>query len=145
MRILEIKSIESCAKKRTNEEARKSAPEVQSQANVKPKLLASWRMEDSSFFREQAERCRRQARDCADPTLLITLGTLADDCTAYADELEDQEIAANYPDDDWFAIKSQTEMEPTWSAIRTILFGMLVTTPGIFALAWMLWKERVGL
>jgi hypothetical protein len=102
-------------------------------------------MEDSSFFREQAERCRRLARDSADPILEITLGTLADDCTAYAGELEDQGIAANYPDDDWFAIKAQTEMEPTWSAIRTILFGMLVTTPGIFALAWMLWKERVGL
>jgi transposase len=30
-------------------------------------------------------------------------------------------------------------------AIRTILFGMLVTTPGIFALAWMSGKARVGL
>jgi O6-methylguanine-DNA--protein-cysteine methyltransferase len=93
-------------------------------------------MEDSSFFREQAERCRRQASDSADPMLQITFGTLADDCTAYADELEDQELDANYPDEAWIPIKPQTE---TWSAIRTILFGMLLTTPGTFAVAWMLW------
>ena len=63
-------------------------------------------MEDSSFFREQAEMCRRQARDSADPMLQITLETLAFDCTAYADELD-------YPDDCWFANKTQTETEPT--------------------------------
>ena len=63
-------------------------------------------MEDSSFFREQAEMCRRQARDSADPMLQITLETLAFDCTAYADELD-------YPDDYWFANKTQTETEPT--------------------------------
>jgi hypothetical protein len=63
-------------------------------------------MEDSSFFREQAEMCRRQARDSADPMLQITLETLAFDCIAYADELD-------YPDDCWFANKTQTETEPT--------------------------------
>ena len=62
-------------------------------------------MEDSSFFRDQAERCRRQA-ESADPMLQITLETLAFDCTAYADELD-------YPDDYWFANKTQTETEPT--------------------------------
>jgi hypothetical protein len=31
--------------------------------------------------------------------LRITFGTLADECTAYADELEYDEIAANYPDE----------------------------------------------
>ena|ERR1700682_2543361 len=110
------------------------------------KLVASKlaHMEDSSFFREQAERCRRQARESTDPVLHITLETLADDCTTYADELEDEEIATN-PDQDWFVIKTQTGTEPTWSAIQTILFGVLLTTPGMVALAWMLWTERIGL
>jgi hypothetical protein len=63
--------------------------------------FASCAQEASSFFREQAERCRRQARDSADAILQITFGTLADDCTAYADELEDQELATNYPDEGW--------------------------------------------
>ena len=91
-------------------------------------------MEDSSFFRVQAERCRRQAEN-ADPMLQITLETLAVDCIAYADELD-------YPDDYWFANRAQTETEtmpptkPTWSAIQKILIGILVImTPGIFVLA----------
>jgi hypothetical protein len=91
-------------------------------------------MEDSSFFRDQAERCRRQA-ESADPMLQITLETLAVDCIAYADELD-------YPDDYWFANKAQTETEttsptkPRWSVIQKILVGILVImTPGIFVLA----------
>jgi hypothetical protein len=91
-------------------------------------------MEDSSFFREQAERCRRQAEN-ADPMLQITLQTLAVDCIAYADELDD-------PDDYWFANRAQTETEttsptkPRWSVIQKILVGILVImTPGIFVLA----------
>jgi hypothetical protein len=115
------------------------------QAKTKLSLCELAHMEDFSFFREQAERCRRQARDSTDPMLQTALGKLADDCTAYAIELEDEEIAANYPDEGWIPIKTQTETEPTWSAIRTILFGMLLTTPGMVALAWMLWKERIGL
>ena len=91
-------------------------------------------MEDSSFFRDQAERCRRQAENAA-PMLQITLETLAVDCIAYADELD-------YPDDYWFANRAQTETEttsptkPRWSAIQKILVGILVImTPGIFVLA----------
>jgi hypothetical protein len=91
-------------------------------------------MENSSFFRDQAEVCRRQAVS-ADPMLQITLETLAIDCTAYADELD-------YPDDYWFANRAQTDTEstsptePTWSAIQKILVGILVImTPGIFVLA----------
>jgi hypothetical protein len=52
-------------------------------------------MEDSSFFRDQAKRCRHQAVG-ADLTLQITLETFAIDCIAYADELD-------YKDDYWFA------------------------------------------
>jgi hypothetical protein len=74
-------------------------------------------MEDSSFFREQAERCRRQAEN-ADPMLQITLQTLAVDCIAYADELD-------YPDDYWFANRTETETtsptKPRWSVIQKIL------------------------
>ena len=56
-------------------------------------------MENSSFFREQADRCRQRAED-ADPMLQITLETLAIECTAYAEELD-------APDDYWFADKAQ--------------------------------------
>jgi hypothetical protein len=91
-------------------------------------------MEDSAFFRAQAERCRHQAEN-ADPMLQITLETLAVDCIAYANELE-------YPDNHWFANKAQTETEttlptkPKWSAIQKILVGILVImAPGVFVLA----------
>jgi hypothetical protein len=91
-------------------------------------------MEDSSFFRAQAERCRHQAEN-ADPMLQITLETLAVDCIAYANELE-------YPDNCWFANKAQTETEttlptkPKWSARQKILIGILVImAPGVFVLA----------
>jgi hypothetical protein len=81
-------------------------------------------MEDSSFFRDQAELCRRQAVG-ADPMLQITLETLAIDCIAYADELD-------HPDDYWFANSAQSDTEstsptePTWSMIQKILVGILV-------------------
>jgi hypothetical protein len=91
-------------------------------------------MEYSSFFRDQAARCRRQAEN-ANPMLQIILETLAVDCIAYADELD-------HPDDYWFANRTQTETEttsptkPRWSAIQKILIGVLVImTPGIFVLA----------
>ena len=91
-------------------------------------------MEDSSFFRNQAEQCRRQA-EIADPMLQITLETLAVDCIAYADELD-------YPNDYWFANRPQTETEttsptkPRWSAIQKIFIGILaIMTPGIIVLA----------
>ena len=90
-------------------------------------------MEDSSFFRDQAERCRRQAEN-ADPMLQITLQTLAVDCIAYADELDD-------PDDYWFANRAQTDTEsasptePRWSAMQKIVGILIITTPGIFVLA----------
>jgi hypothetical protein len=91
-------------------------------------------MEDSSFFRDQAERCRREAEN-ADPMLQITLEALAVECIAFANELE-------YPDDYWFANKAQTKIEttsptkPRLSTIQKILVGMLVImTPGMFVLA----------
>jgi hypothetical protein len=90
-------------------------------------------MEDSSFFRDQAKRCRHQAVG-ADPMLQITLETLAIDCIAYADELD-------YTDDYWFANRSQTDTEsasstePRWSAMQKIVGILVITTPGIFVLA----------
>jgi hypothetical protein len=63
------------------------------------------------------------------------LETLAVDCIANANELED-------PDNHWFANKAQTEIEttlptkPKWSAIQKILVGILVImAPGVFVLA----------
>jgi hypothetical protein len=85
-------------------------------------------MEDSSFFRDQAKRCRRQAEN-ADPMLQITLETLAVDCIAYADQLD-------YPDEYWFADRAQTETETRWSAIQKMLVVILVImAPGLFVLA----------
>jgi hypothetical protein len=81
-------------------------------------------MEDSSFFREQAEQCHRQARDSADPMLQITLEILAFDCTAYADELD-------YPDDYWFANKTQTETEPTQKSNSPFLGTVVLAAASI--------------
>jgi hypothetical protein len=89
-------------------------------------------MEDSSFFRDQAERCRRQAENAA-PMLQITLETLAVDCIAFAVELD-------HPDDYWFSNRAEMETtpltKPRLSAIRMMLVGLLVImTPGLFVLA----------
>jgi len=50
-------------------------------------------MEDSSYFREQADRTRRLAQASTDLTLKISLRRLADQYKTRADELEDEEIA----------------------------------------------------
>jgi len=55
---------------------------------------------EQSFFREQADRCRRLARDSADPVLRVSLRRLADDYQMKADELENDEILAKRFDDD---------------------------------------------
>ena len=47
----------------------------------------------SSYFRDQANRCRRLARDSTDPMLKISLRKLADEHDTRADELLDEEIA----------------------------------------------------
>lgn len=49
-------------------------------------------MEDQSYFREQAHRCRRLARDSLDPVLQVCLRRLADEYQLRADELENDEI-----------------------------------------------------
>jgi hypothetical protein len=46
------------------------------------------------YFREQADRCRRLARDSTDPVLQVSLRRLADDYQMKADELENDEILA---------------------------------------------------
>jgi hypothetical protein len=80
-------------------------------------------MEDSSFFREQADRCRQRAEN-ADPLLQLTLETLAVECSAYADELD-------CPDDYWFADRAQIQTEkrsplkPYLSAIQKMFAGLL--------------------
>jgi hypothetical protein len=50
-------------------------------------------MEDSSYFREQADRTRRLAQASTDLTLKISLRRLADQYKTRADELEDEEIS----------------------------------------------------
>jgi hypothetical protein len=50
-------------------------------------------MEDSSYFREQADRSRRLAQASSDLTLKINLRGLADQYKTRADELEDEEIS----------------------------------------------------
>jgi hypothetical protein len=49
-------------------------------------------MEDQSYLREQADRCRRLARDSLDLDLQISLRRLADQYQLRADELENDEI-----------------------------------------------------
>jgi hypothetical protein len=53
---------------------------------------------DQSFFREQADRCRRLAHDSSDPVLQVSLRRLADDYQMKADELENDEILARRAD-----------------------------------------------
>jgi hypothetical protein len=50
-------------------------------------------MAQSFHLREQAERCRRLARDSADPTLRDSLLKLADESTARASAPEDNDIS----------------------------------------------------
>ena len=54
-------------------------------------------MADSSYFREQAERCRRLARDSTDPALQVNLRRLADEYDTHSNEMIDQEIAQYLP------------------------------------------------
>ena len=49
-------------------------------------------MEDQPYLREQADRCRRLARDSLDLNLKISLRKLADEYQLRADELENDEI-----------------------------------------------------
>ena len=53
---------------------------------------------DQSYFREQADRCRRLAHDSSDPVLQMSLRRLADDYQMKADELENDEILARRGD-----------------------------------------------
>jgi hypothetical protein len=53
---------------------------------------------DKSYLREQADRCRRLARDSSDPVLQVSLRRLADQYQTRADELEDDEISAKPAD-----------------------------------------------
>ena len=55
---------------------------------------------EQSYFREQADRCRRLAHDSTDPVLQVSLRKLADDYQMKADELENDEIGAARADAD---------------------------------------------
>jgi hypothetical protein len=57
-----------------------------------PALFRSGAMEDQSYLREQADRCRCLARDSQDLNLKISLRKLADEYQLRADELENDEI-----------------------------------------------------
>ena len=52
---------------------------------------------EESHFREQADRCRRLARDSTDPVLQVSLRRLADEYQMRADEIENDEISAKMP------------------------------------------------
>jgi hypothetical protein len=51
-----------------------------------------------SFFRQQADRARRLARDSTDPALQASLRRMADDDQMRADEMENDEISARRAD-----------------------------------------------
>jgi hypothetical protein len=55
-------------------------------------------MDDTTFFREQAERCRSQASTTADPTVQSTLASLSTGFAAYADGLEQQVVESQITD-----------------------------------------------
>ena len=66
-------------------------------ANDAPASEVSAAMEQL-YFREQADRCRRLARDSTDHVLQLSLRRLADDYQMKADELENDEILARRAD-----------------------------------------------
>ncbi|SDS76603.1 hypothetical protein [Bradyrhizobium canariense] len=47
---------------------------------------------DQRYFRRQADRCRRRARDSTDPDLRVTLFRMGDEFQMMADEIENDEI-----------------------------------------------------
>ncbi|SDS84788.1 hypothetical protein [Bradyrhizobium canariense] len=47
---------------------------------------------DESDFRQQADRCRRRARDSSDPDLRVALFRMGDELQMMADEIENDEI-----------------------------------------------------
>jgi len=51
-------------------------------------------MDDQSYLRKQADRCRRLARQSTDTALHVTLRKMTDDYQMRADELEHDEILA---------------------------------------------------
>jgi hypothetical protein len=53
---------------------------------------------EQSYFRDQADRCRRLARDSTDPVLQVSLRRLADEYQMRADEIENDEISAKRAD-----------------------------------------------
>jgi hypothetical protein len=53
---------------------------------------------EESYFREQADRCRRLARDSTDPVLQVSLRRLADEYQMRADEIENDGISAKSAD-----------------------------------------------
>jgi hypothetical protein len=55
---------------------------------------------EQSHFREEADRCRRLARESTDPVLQVSLRILADQYQTLANELEDDEILAKRADPD---------------------------------------------
>ena len=63
-------------------------------------------MDQPFYLREQAERCRRLARDCTDPMLRDSLLTLAEEYTGRASARESDETAA------WPARRRTTKVLP---------------------------------
>jgi hypothetical protein len=63
-----------------------------------PAFMRAERTMEQSYFREEADRCRRLARDSTDPVLQVSLRRLADDYQMKADELENDEILAKRAD-----------------------------------------------
>jgi hypothetical protein len=91
-----------------------------------------FRMEDCSFFRKQAEECRRRASKSSDPVLQKILQSLSDDCVNYANEI-DSSLADGY----WFGVKIQETSERTWSAKQMLSFSLLLMMPSVATLVWM--------
>jgi hypothetical protein len=92
-------------------------------------------MEGSSFFFDQAERCRRRAGESIDQTLKIELYKLADDCMAYGDQLRYQEVAADWADasnyvdgedEGLLSLETQKRTGLPWSITRILTLGGLM-------------------
>jgi hypothetical protein len=120
-------------------------------------------MDDTSFFREQAERFEGQARTSIDPLVKSTLESLSSGLAAYANGLEERALESPNEDtedrpqlivedetslavfdtgilndDDWCA---HDDAQPGVPVTKYCLFFTMLLTPSLGVTAWTILKH----
>jgi hypothetical protein len=125
-------------------------------------------MDDTLFFREQAERFRSQAGTSADPLVKNTLESLSSGLAAYADGLEERVVETRIADieseprpitedemsivpadqhilsgDGWLAQghEEDEDKSESWPVTKPYLFLAMLLTPSLGVMAWTIVKH----